>query len=193
MCSQLINSFSTGFIILLFHLISIVLAKDISQWLEQQQIEAENDDEVGIAYQGFGNSQMFPAPDQNGVIQGPDFKLQLNPNGMESMPLGYFNNMPNSMMGMPNMMRPNTNMMSPNFMSMYQGQNQGMTNNCGCSSSCGMPCLWWSCPCVPCPPCQTTQAPDNAPPVEPTTTTQSTTTSTTTASTTTVPIAVPTM
>ena len=36
------------------------------------------------------------------------------------------------------------NMMMPNYNS-YPGQYQGVakTNACGCTSTCGMPCMWW--------------------------------------------------
>lgn len=179
-------------------LISIVVARDISQWMEEK-IDAESDDKVGVAYQIYENSHMFPMPDQNGLVQGPDFKLKVTPGEMErrgmnvnffqpmdSMPMGFpgmsmgFPGMPMGMgMGMPNM---NMNM------NMYPGY-QGMTrtNACGCSSSCGMPCMpWFPCPpCIQCPPCQTTTLPpDNNPPII--TTTLAPTTTTTVATTTTI-------
>lgn len=190
--------------ILILSLISAVFAKDISQFIEQK-IEADNENEVGVAYQIYENQQFFPMPDSNGIISGPNFRLQLNPGAMEnqgmmvnqpqameSMPVRYPGvNMPGMDMypGMNNMYPGNSGMnnMYPGMNNMYPG-NPGMNNMypgypgyspsqgvsrtdaCGCSSSCGMPCLWWSCiPCNPCPPC-------NQPTEAPTTTTQLTTT-----------------
>jgi hypothetical protein len=153
-------------------LISVVVAKDISQWMEKK-IEAENEEEVGIAYQAYENSHMFPSLDKNGVIQGPDFKLMVKqePQQMESMPF-YYPGMGN--MGMPNMGMPNMGMPNMGMSNMYPGypgnyQSMTRTNACGCSSSCGMPCFWWSCnPCVPCPPCNQPTEPTT---IQPTTTT----------------------
>lgn len=161
--------------ILLLSLISVVFAKDISQFIAQQ-IEAENKDELGIAYQIYDNQNQFPMPDRNGVIQGPDyrFQFQLTPGAMEN--LGMMVNQPQQMESMPvrfpgmNMqgmgMNNNNNNMYPGYPGIYQSQGVSRTDSCGCSTFCGMPCLWWSCfPCVPCPPC-------NQPTVAPTTTTQ---------------------
>ncbi len=146
-------------IFLLLSLISVAFARDISQYIEQK-IESESNDEVGIAFQA-------PMIDPNGFIQGPDFKIRVDSNGM---------NMPRPMESMP-VRYPGVNMPGMGMMNSYPGypgfhQSQGMsrTNACGCTSSCGMPCFWWSCmPCVPCPPC-------DQPTEVPTTTTELTTT-----------------
>ncbi|KAL7050783.1 hypothetical protein ACKWTF_004210 [Chironomus riparius] len=70
------------------------------------------------------------------------------------------------------------NMMMPNFNSYPGYQGVAKTNACGCTSTCGMRCMWWSCtPCVPCPIC----------PEETTTVEQTTTTTTTLATLPTVP------
>jgi hypothetical protein len=181
--------------ILVLSLISAVFAKDISQFIEQK-IEAENENEVGVAYQIYDNQQFFPMPDQNGIITGPNFRFQLNPGAMENQGMnvpppmdnmygmnsmyqgmnGMYPPMNNMYPGMNNNMYPGMN--NPGMgMNMYPGypgypQSQGVsrTDACGCSSSCGMPCMWWSClPCNQCPPC-------NAPTEIPTTTQLITTT-----------------
>lgn len=180
-------------LIIVLSLLSVAFAKDIAQYIEQK-IEAENQDEIGIAYQ-----MPFPMPDSSGMIQGPDYRFQLSPGfmenqgmypmPMESMPVPRFPgvNMPGFGMGMG---MPNQGM-NPNFGGYYPDYNQGMngypgypgnpsynqgigqTNACGCSSNCGMPCNWWGCqPCNPCPPC-------NQPTEVPTTSTSTTTTTTT--------------
>lgn len=188
--------------LLVLSLIGFALAKDISPFIEQQ-IDAENEHEVGIAYQIYENQNMFPMPDRNGMIQGPDFKFQLTPESMEalgmqnypqameSMPVRFPGvNMPG--MGMNNMnmypdMYPGMNNQFPGMSNQFPGmsnQYPGMSNQypgypgygpsqgisrtdaCGCSSSCGQPCFWWSClPCNPCPPCsQPTIAPTTVAP-----------------------------
>lgn len=179
--------------IILLSLISAVFAKDISQFLEQK-IEAENENEVGVAYQIYDNQPFIPMPDRNGVITGPNFRFQLTPGAMEnqgmnmnqpqameSMPVRFPGvNMPGmgmdmypgypGNMGMPNM---GMNNMYPGYPGYYPSQGVSRTDACGCSSSCGMPCMWWSCiPCNPCPPC-------NQPTEIPTTTTQIITTTVT--------------
>lgn len=81
-------------------------------------------------------------------MMGMSMNFQGNPMAMQGQfsPMDYMN-FPGMGMGMgyPNMMMPGMNFPSMNSYPGYPGHYQGVskTNACGCSSSCGMPCLWW--------------------------------------------------
>jgi len=99
-----------------------------------------NRDFSGYPYDPMMSMGQYSPMDQM-MMQGqyPSMDNFMNYPGMGMYP-GMGGNYPNMGMNYPNMMMPNFNSY-PGYPGHYQGVSK--TDSCGCTSSCGMPCLWW--------------------------------------------------